>query len=129
MTALLPRLFSDMSDWFDFDPMPRGGYIRMEDFLSDKEYQLRAELPGLDPEKDVTVSVSHGVLTIQAERREEDKTAHRTEFRYGVMQRSVRLPTGAEEEKVTAKYEKGVLTVTVPIGEPLPTGRTIPIGS
>jgi len=45
------------------------------------------------------------------------------------MQRSVRLPTGAEEEKVTAKYEKGVLTVTVPIGEPLPTGRTIPIGS
>jgi HSP20 family protein len=127
MTALLPRLFSDMTDWFDVDLTPRGGYIRMEDFLSDKEYQLRAELPGLDPEKDITVSVNHGVLTIHAERREEDKTTHRSEFRYGMMQRSVRLPAGAKEDKVTAKYDKGVLTVTVPIGEPQPTGRTIPI--
>jgi HSP20 family molecular chaperone IbpA len=127
MTALLPRLFSDMNDWFDFDLMPRGGYIRMEEFLADKEYQLRAELPGLDPEKDITVSVHHGMLTIRAERREDERTAHRSEFRYGLMQRTVRLPAGAEDEKVSAKYDKGVLTVTVPIAEPQPTGRTIPI--
>jgi len=43
------------------------------------------------------------------------------------MQRSVRLPAGAEETKVAAKYDKGVLTVTVPIGAPQPTGRIVPI--
>jgi HSP20 family molecular chaperone IbpA len=129
MTALLPRLFSDMGDWFEIDLMPRGGYIRMEDSLSDSEYQVRAELPGLDPEKDITVSVDHGLLTVRAERHDEEKTKHRSEFRYGLMQRTVRLPTGAEADKIIAKYDKGVLTVTVPIGEPQPTGRMIPIKS
>jgi HSP20 family molecular chaperone IbpA len=127
MTALLPRLFSDMTEWFDTDFPIRGGLIRVEDTLADGEYIVRAELPGLDSEKDLSLTVLDGVLRIQAERREEEQTKNRSEFRYGMLQRSLRLPTGAEEEKITATYDKGVLTVHVPISTKTPAGRTIPV--
>lgn len=125
MPALLPRLFSDMTDWLDLDP--RGSLIRVEDIHTDGEYRIRAELPGVDPEKDVQVTVSDGVLDIRAERREEEHARHHSEFRYGMLHRAVRLPAGAVETDITAKYDRGVLTITVPIKEPKPTGRTIPI--
>jgi HSP20 family molecular chaperone IbpA len=128
MTALLPRLFSDMTDWFDTDFPIRGGLIRVEDTLADGEYVVRAELPGLDPEKDVSLTVLDGMLRIHAERREEEQTKSRSEFRYGMMQRLLRLPAGAEEDKITATYDKGVLTVHVPISSTkTPAGRTIPV--
>lgn len=125
MAALLPRLFSDMTDWFDLDP--RGSLIRVEDVHADGEYRIRAELPGVDPEKDIQVTVSDGVLEIRAERREEEYAKHHSEFRYGMLHRAVRLPAGAVESDIKAKYDRGVLTITVPIKEPKPTGRTIPI--
>jgi HSP20 family molecular chaperone IbpA len=127
MTALLPRLFSDMTEWFDTDFPIRGGLIRVEDTLADGECIVRAELPGLDSEKDLSLTVLDGVLRIQAERREEEQTKNRSEFRYGMLQRSLRLPTGAEEDKITATYDKGVLTVHVPISTKTPAGRTIPV--
>jgi HSP20 family molecular chaperone IbpA len=127
MTALLPRLFSDVTDWFDSDFPIRGGLIRIEDTLADGEYVVRAELPGLDPEKDVTITVLDGVLRIHAERREEEQTKNRSEFRYGMLQRLLRLPAGAEEDKITAKYDKGVLTVHVPVSTKTPAGRTIAV--
>ena len=61
--------------------------FRVEDYLQEGNYVLRAELPGLDPEKDVEVSVEGGTLTIQAERHEEHKEPHHCEFRYGSLTR------------------------------------------
>jgi HSP20 family molecular chaperone IbpA len=84
-----------MAGWLE-DVTPRTGVIRLEDHLTDTEYTVRAELPGLDPEKDVHLSVSHGFLTIRAERKEETQTKHRTEFRYGMFERSVQLPETAD---------------------------------
>lgn len=127
MTALLPRVFTDFGDWLDVDLLPHPGAIRVEDSLADTEYRLRAELPGLDPEKDITVTVTDGVLRIRAERREEEQTKHHSEFRYGRLQRAVRLPEGAEEDKVTATYDKGVLTVLVPISTAKAATRTVPV--
>jgi HSP20 family protein len=115
MSALVPRLWSDVAEWFDLDLAQRMGMIRMEDHVSDTEYTVRAELPGLDPEKDVQITVNQGVLTIHAERKEEKQARHRTEFRYGMLQRSVRLPANADEDKVTARYGKGILEITVPL--------------
>ena len=115
MTALVPRLWSDMADWFDLDVTTRAGLIRLEDNLTDTQYTVRAELPGLDPEKDVQITVARGMLSIHAERKEEKQTKHRSEFRYGMFQRSVRLPATADEEHVTAHYSKGVLEITVPL--------------
>jgi HSP20 family molecular chaperone IbpA len=131
MPALLPRLFGDVSDWFDVEfpiiPSRFGQLIRVEDILSDQEYSLRAELPGLDPDKDIQLTVTAGMLTIKAERREEERAAHRSEFRYGALYRVVRLPANADPEKIKAVYDKGILTVTVPLTAPKPTGRQVPV--
>ena len=95
--------------------------------LTDQDYTLKAEMPGLDPDKDVQVTFADGMLTIRAERREEQKTAHHSEFRYGALRRTMRLPANADAEKITATYEKGILTVTVPLTAPAPTGKQIPV--
>jgi len=124
--AGLPRLFGDVSDWFEGEFPRPGQLIRVEDRITDKEYVLRAELPGLDP-KDVQVSASSGALTIHAERREETTGVNRSEFRYGMLHRSVRLPANADEEHISATYRNGILEVTVPLTAPEPVGRQIPV--
>jgi HSP20 family protein len=126
MTALVPRLWSDMADWFDLDLTQRGAPIRLEDRVTDTEYTVRAELPGLDPEKDIQITVAHGLLTVHAERKEETHARQRTEFRYGMMQRSVRLPANADEDAVRARYANGILEVTVPL-KAAPTAKQIEI--
>ena len=114
MTTLVPRLWSDMAEWLE-DISPRSGLIRLEDQLTDTEYIVRAELPGLDPEKDVHLSVTNGFLTIRAEREEEKQNRHRTEFRYGMLQRSVPLPESANVDKIHARYRNGILEIAVPL--------------
>jgi len=127
MSALLPRFFGDMTDWFELDfPRPTPA-IRFEDKITEEEYLLRAELPGLDPEKDLHISTLHGVLTVKADRREEETSRHRTEFRYGSLQRSLRLPQNAEESAIKATYRKGILEITIPLTAPQPAGREIAI--
>lgn len=111
------------ADWFDWMesgmPMPTArpfdtkGTMRFEDYMEDDHYVLRAELPGLDPDRDVSVTVDEGVLTITAERSESIKDRQRSEFYYGSMSRSVRLPKGADGEAVEAHYADGILTVRV----------------
>jgi HSP20 family protein len=128
MSTLLPRLFGDMSEWLEVDfprPLPA---IRVEDRITDEEYVLRAELPGLDPEKDVQITVLNGVLTVKAERRDETEGMGRSEFRYGMLHRSVRLPASAAETAITATYDKGILEVSVPLTAPEESaGRQIEI--
>lgn len=127
MTTLIPRLFGDLADLFGPEPARLGSFIRIEDRLTDTEYVLRAEVPGIDPEKDIEVSVLDGVLTVKAERREEETTKNRSEFRYGTMHRSVRLPNNADDKNITARYVDGLLEVTVPLTAPETTGRKIEV--
>src|ERR1035441_7441182 len=87
----------------------------------------RSELPGLDPETDIEVTVDGRVLTIYAERRQEDKEPYRSEFRYGSVTRSVRLPAKVDATDVSARYEKGVLEVSVPVREVKPEGSRVAI--
>jgi HSP20 family molecular chaperone IbpA len=101
--------------------------IRVEEHLADGTYVLRAELPGIDPSKDVEISVTEGVLTLRAERSEETTEKHHTEFRYGTFARSVRLPAGAKGDEATAEYKDGVLTIAVPVPETKTGTRTIPV--
>lgn len=83
----------------------------------DKEYQITAELPGLD-EKNVDISVVDDLLTIKGEKQEEteekEKNYYMSERRYGSFQRSFRLPSDVEQDKIEASFRKGVLTVTLP---------------
>ncbi|HSK54160.1 MAG TPA: Hsp20/alpha crystallin family protein [Jiangellales bacterium] len=117
----------ELLDWFErgmptmFRGQGQGQWpgtaIRVEDYVEEDAYVLRAELPGIDPEKDVEVTVTEGVLDIRAERREEHKEGGRSEFRYGSFERSVTLPPTANEDDVTATYADGILTVRVGLGE------------
>jgi HSP20 family molecular chaperone IbpA len=110
-------------------PLAAAQTFRVEDYTEDGTYMIRAELPGVDPEKDVDVTVESGVLTIHAERREETKQDRHSEFRYGSLTRSVSLPEGADPDKITASYDKGILKVAVPIpAEAKPATRRIAVG-
>lgn len=127
MVALMPRVFGDLVDWLETDLPHPGHLIRVEDRLTDDEYRVRAELPGVDPDRDIQVSIDDGVMTIQAERREAEHPRGHSEFRYGKLRRSVRLPGNADSEHITAAYRHGVLEVKVPLTAPEPAGRKIPV--
>ncbi len=107
----------DLVDWFE-EPFlalrPHLGQpIRVEEFVEDGRYVIRAELAGIDPEKDVEVTVGSGYLTIRAVRSGRTGGKHRSEFRYGSFSRTVGLPASADEDAVTASYRDGILTVSV----------------
>lgn len=80
--------------------------------------QVRADLPGLDPTRDLKVIARNGHLTIRGERREEidrhSGTVIHAERRYGLFERSVPLPQDADTSGVRAEYRDGVLSVTIP---------------
>ena len=77
---------------------------------------VRAELPGVKPE-DVNITVQDRVLTISGQRREEQEEQrggyHVRERRHGSFSRSMTLPEGVDEDSIRARYENGVLEVTI----------------
>ena len=83
----------------------------------DKQYEITAELPGMD-QNNIEVSLSDGVLTIKGEKKEEKeekkKDYYLSERRYGSFQRSFQVPEGADAEKVEANFKNGILTVILP---------------
>jgi HSP20 family protein len=97
----------------------------------DGEIEVSAEVPGMNPE-DIEVSIDGDTLTIRGEKRfeeEEKKDKYtRVERSYGSFYRSFRLPTSIDQDKVTAKYDKGVLKLMLPKSEAA-TARKIAIES
>jgi len=84
---------------------------------TDKEIDIDAELPGLN-ENDIDVMLSGDVLTIRgekkAEREEKKVNYHLTERSYGSFSRSIALPFDADPGKVSARFDKGVLHISIP---------------
>jgi HSP20 family protein len=118
--------FPEFDDWFD-----RSG-MRVEQFRDGDDLVVRAEMPGIDPDKDLEITVSDGVLSVEAERREEsenkgDRGAYRSEFRYGRFVRRVGLPAGANEDAVTASYNDGILEVRLPVADEATKARKIEV--
>ncbi len=132
--SLVRRDWSDVPDMIRrvFETDVEKGWLRVEEFVDAGALVVRAEMPGIDPEKDVEITVADGVLTITASREEKtehkEKDSYRSEFRYGSFSRSVVLPAGATEEDVTASYTDGVLEVRVPLGEePKAEPKKVPV--
>ena len=121
MSTLLHRdpktIFPDLVDWFEEPFLTLRPYlgqpIKVEEYVEDDHYLIRAELAGIDPEKDVEVTVGSGYLTIRAERSDKIERKHRSEFRYGSFSRTLTLPVNADEDAVTASYRDGILTISV----------------
>lgn len=132
--ALVRREWPDFQElvqrWFEGDVDKT--WLRVEEFREADTLVVRAELPDIDPDKDVDIVVADGELRIQAHREarseHKDKDSYRSEFQYGSFSRSVKLPAGASPEHVTATYRDGVLEVRVPVAEvAAPEASKIPI--
>lgn len=84
---------------------------------NEKEYEITAELPGLD-EKDIEVALANGGLTIKGEKQEEKeekkKDYYLHERHFGSFQRYFPLPEDVDGDKIEARFKKGVLIVTLP---------------
>ena len=98
---------------------------------TETEFFLSADMPGLD-KKDVSVDIHDGVITIKGERAiDNEKSSDGYQIRerqLGSFNRSFRLPDNVNEDKVTAKFKNGVLSVTLPkTKEILPEGLQIKI--
>lgn len=103
----------------------------VEEYRDGSTMVVKAELPNIDPDKDLDVTVSDGVLHIKGERREQsehkDKNGYRSEFHYGSFTRDIPLPAGASQDGVRASYHDGVLEVRVPVPETGPSSTKVPI--
>ncbi|UGT94378.1 Hsp20/alpha crystallin family protein [Mycobacterium ostraviense] len=129
-------LFPEFSDLFTAFPSFAGlrpmfdtRLMRLEDEMAEGRYVVRAEMPGIDPAKDVDITVRNGQLTIKAERTEKKEFEGRSEFSYGSFVRTVSLPEGADEDDIKATYDKGILTVSVGVSEPAKPEKHIQVAT
>lgn len=124
----IDRLFDDFARSFSMFPFGRRGDWELigpdSDLVptvdvaeTDDAFEITAEVPGIS-ENDIDVTISDGVLSLKGEKKEEkvtkDKGYYLSERRFGSFQRSFRLPEGIDEDKVEARYDKGVLRITLP---------------
>ncbi len=92
--------------------------VDIEETKSD--FIIKAELPGLKKD-DIKINLDDNVLTIEGERKSEkedkEKTYHRIERFYGKFYRAISLPKGIDENNIKAKFENGLLEITLPKSE------------
>jgi HSP20 family protein len=87
-----------------------------------EQVTVKAELPGLDP-KEIDISLTGNILTLKGEkksaREEKKENYHVVERSYGSFSRSLALPAAVNADKIEARFDQGVLTVTCPKKEPV----------
>lgn len=128
MSNLIPRrmslfdeFFRDLAPGFYIrplhgDPLPQ--QIKLDVSESDNAYTIEAELPGVNKDA-ISVTVENNVVTISAEvkqedtKREGDKVLHSERY-FGSVSRTLALPGDVDESQANAKFENGVLTLTLP---------------
>lgn len=113
----IDRIFEDF-----FTPVTRRGtfYSYLPDtdvYETDDSVVVEVEVPGMD-KKDFEVKVEDGILRItgekKLEREKENRNYKMVERCYGKFQRTLALPDYVDPEKIKAKYENGVLTISLP---------------
>ncbi|MEW6694817.1 18 kDa heat shock protein [Tepidimonas thermarum] len=128
MSNLIPRrmslfdeFFRDLAPGFYIRPLhgePLPQQIKVDISESDQAYTISAELPGVSKDA-IHVTVENNVVTLSAEVRQEDvkrdgdKVLHSERY-YGQVSRSFALPSDVDEATASARYENGVLTLTLP---------------
>jgi HSP20 family protein len=129
----LSELFSGFSSFPTFAGLASlrsffdGNLLRLEDETKDGIYEVRAELPGVDPTDDIEITVRDGQLTIKAERTQTSESNGHSEFSYGSFVRTVALPAGADEDDINATYDRGILTVSVPLSDDHPAEKRVEV--
>lgn len=114
--TMFPSVFDWQRDLFNFGKenfmLPDANIIE-----NDKDFKIELAAPGLE-KNDFKVEVDNGVLTVSAEKREESneekKNYRRREFSYQSFSRSFSLPENSLSDKIDAKYDNGILHLTLP---------------
>jgi len=114
----MDRLWNRFLDDWPLPTMFAKGWAPTADISETKDKLIvKAELPGLDPE-DIKLSLSGNLLTIEGEKKKEkeekDEQHYYLERYSGAFHRAFRLPVEVQEDKIDAKFDKGVLTITLP---------------
>ena len=146
MRSLVPsNLYQELATWHrDIDDLFRRFFSngeeempqslinwspQMEVFEKDGQYIVRADIPGVNPHE-VEVSLVNDSLVIQGERKKSDvvneKNYHYSETAYGRFERRLALPKGVDGDKITARFENGVLEIAVPLPSSA-TAKKVPI--
>jgi len=123
----LSELFNGFPTFASLRPLFDSRLLKLEDEMKEGVYEVRAELPGVDPTDDIEVTVRDGQLTIKAERTQTGESNGHSEFSYGSFVRSVALPAGADEDEIHATYDRGILTVSVPLSEDQPSEKRVEV--
>jgi HSP20 family protein len=131
----MDRIFNDV--WPGFGLTPRGGtnghpatsYLPVDIERTDSAVVVHAPVPGYTPEE-VSVTVDNGVLTIDAQHREQGERQERTWIRQerfsGRLYRQIALGEGVNGDQAQASFQHGVLSVTLPLVQ-RPEPRKIPV--
>ncbi len=100
--------------------MPREGVFPMDIYETENEFVIKASLPGIKPE-DVEITMTGDMLTIKGETKADEQIKQESyylqERRYGSFTRSVTIPVTVQADKADAKFEHGILTLTLPKAE------------
>ena len=121
--SLFDDFFKDVAPGFFIkplhgDPLPSASQIRIDVKETDKDFTVQADMPGVSKE-DIHVSVEGSIVTLRAEIRQEDRQTEgekvlRTERYHGEVSRSFQLPADIDEANAKARYDNGVLCLTLP---------------
>jgi HSP20 family protein len=102
-------------------------WLRVEEYRDGNTLVIRTDIPGIDPDKDIDITVNDDSLHIAARRREpdhKDQPGYRSEVRYGEYSRSIPLPRGANPDSVEASYIDGVLEIRAQLPDQSGTSAT-----
>ena len=129
-----PSLWDRLMAWPAMSEMRRffdEGDLRVEEFVDNDKLVVRAELPGIDPDRDIDIDIRDHTLRIRAERRAQERKQeggyYRSEFRYGTFSRMIPLAVATTEQDVKASYHDGILEVRVPIDKSESRATKVPI--
>jgi HSP20 family protein len=121
--SLFDDFFRDVAPGFYVRPLhgdglPAPSQIKIDVKESDKGYTVNAEVPGVAKD-DIHVAIDGNVVTLRAEVKQQDSQTQdekvlRTERYYGAVARSLQLPAEIDQASAKAKYDNGVLTLTLP---------------
>lgn len=111
----MDRFFGTVNRLSEFRSVPRGSFPSINVYDQEDKTVLVAEIPGVDPDA-LEVTVVNDTVTLKGNRpngAEEDQKVHRRERGTGAFSRTLTLPDGVNPDTVQARYENGILRVTL----------------
>ena len=136
LNEFVPTSFSSLIDRFFSDTMSRSGgsaysFVPKVDIVeNDKAYEVHVAVPGMNKD-DFKIDLNDNFLTVSGERKfakeKNENNFHSIETQYGTFSRSFSLPENADASQIDAKYNNGILEITIPKDEKKTLKTTIKV--